>query len=175
MLLSIAQLGQPVLRQPSSEVALEDMLTPDFQQFLGDMLETLRAEKGAGLAAPQVFVSQRVFLAIIAPPETEGQLPPVEVFINPRLVGVSEDSSEAWEGCLSFPELLVCVRRFRSVRVEYRNAFAEPSSLELFDFFARVVQHEHDHLEGILTIDRPLSTHHIIKASEIETVRAASM
>jgi peptide deformylase len=78
-----------------------------------------------------------------------------------------------WEGCLSFPELLVLVPRFRHVRIDYLNLNGEPEALELEDFAARVVQHEYDHLDGILTIDRAASTLHIIKASEIDAAREA--
>jgi peptide deformylase len=170
MPLKVAQLGQPVLRQRAAEVPLEQIVSPPFQELLGDMFATLREQKGAGLAAPQVFVSQRMFLAAIVPPEEDGDPPEVEAFINPTITPLSAEKSEAWEGCLSFPELLVLVSRHRSVRIDYINALGEPDALELHDFPARVVQHEFDHLEGILTIDRAASTLDIIKASEIDTV-----
>ncbi len=166
----IAQLGQPILRQVAAEVPREEILSPEFQKFLADMYETLRAEQGAGLAAPQVFVSCRVFLAAILPPAIPDDPPEIEVFINPRLLQVSSEVSAAWEGCLSFPELLVQVPRPSQVRVEYLNARGEPITLDLDGFAARVVQHEYDHLEGILTLDRAPSTRHIVKASEIKTV-----
>ncbi|MBI3411182.1 MAG: peptide deformylase [Planctomycetes bacterium] len=173
MLLQIAQLGQPVLWQKTTEVLVDEIGAPAFQQLLRDMLETLREAQGAGLAAPQVFLSRRVFLAVIEPPSGEDASPPIEVFINPRIVAQSVDVSESWEGCLSFPELLVKVARPRAVRIEYLNAYVEPAALELREFPARVVQHELDHLDGILTIDRAVSSRHIIKASEIDTVRDA--
>jgi peptide deformylase len=169
-MLTIAQLGQPVLRQVAAEVPPAEILSADFQRFLGDMHATLRGAEGAGLAAPQVFASRRVFLAAILPPPAEDAPPEVEVFINPRLVEVNQEAASAWEGCLSFPELLVYVPRFRQIRVEYVNARAEAAALDLDGFAARVVQHEFDHLQGILTIDRARSTHHIIKASEAADV-----
>jgi peptide deformylase len=171
MLLPIAQLGQPVLRQVAAEVPVDDILTPAVQQLLRDMHETLRQAEGTGLAAPQVFESRRIFLAAILPPPADDAPPQIEVFINPRLLAVSAETADAWEGCLSFPELLVRVPRAWSVRVAYCNARAESCLLELSDFPARVIQHEFDHLQGILTLDRALSSHHIIKASEIEAVR----
>lgn len=171
MLLQIAQLGQPVLWQKSTEVPVDEIATPAFQQLLRDMLETLLHFKGAGLAGPQVFLSRRVFLGAIEPPEDEDASPPIEFFINPRVVAQSLEVADSWEGCLSFPELLVKVARPRAVRIEYLNSNAEPSALELSDFPARVVQHEIDHLDGILTIDRAASRRHIIKASEIDTLR----
>lgn len=168
MSLEIAQLGQPVLRQVAAEVPIERIGRQPFQELLDDMRATLKEQKGAGLAAPQVFASLRVFLAAIIPPQVEGEPPGVEVFINPKVTPLGEESSSAWEGCLSFPELLVKVPRGRAVRIEYLNAEGAPSALDLQGFPARVVQHEYDHLEGILTIDRAESTHDIIKASELE-------
>ena len=175
MLLSIAQLGQPVLRQVAEPVPLEEVGTVDFQQFLSDMRETMLSARGAGLAAAQVFASRRVFLARLAPPDAQkpDDPPQVEVFINPRIVAVSEEVDTSWEGCLSFEELLVLVPRRRAVRVEYLNSQGQRLMAELAGFPARVVQHESDHLDGVLTLDRAASTRDIIKASEIETVRKA--
>ncbi len=173
MSLEIAQLGQPVLRGVAAPVPPEQIAEPQFQQFLRDMATTLEEQKGAGLAAPQVFDGRRVFLAAIVPAEAEDDPPGVEVFINPTIAPLAEDTARAWEGCLSFPELLVLVPRHRAVRIDYLNAAGEPKSLALVDFPARVVQHEFDHLEGVLTIDRAESPLHIVKASEIDTVREA--
>ncbi len=160
-----------MLRQIAVEVPIAKIGDPKFQEFLGQMLETLEHNQGAGLAAPQVFVSARVFLAAIIPPEIEDEPPGVVAFINPKITPLSEETTDAWEGCLSFPELLVRVPRPRAVRIDYIDIGGQPAALELEDFPARVVQHEFDHLEGILTIDRAESTLDIIKASEIETVR----
>jgi peptide deformylase len=169
-MLEIAQLGQPVLREVAAEVEIEQMAHPELQAFLAEMLETLQEQKGAGLAAPQVFAGLRVFLAAIELPTKEDELPEYEVFINPILTPLSTEMKSAWEGCLSFPELLVLVPRFVEVRVEYHNAQGERHVRDLKDFAARVVQHEYDHLEGILTLDRAATTRDIIKASEIDTV-----
>lgn len=173
MTLPISQLGQPVLRQVASEFDLDRIAEPAFQEFLNAMYETLRSHRGAGLAAPQVAVSLRIFLGAIFPPEAEEDGPGVEVFINPRLTPLSDETVSAWEGCLSFPELLVLVPRYKAVRVDYYDAAGDSVALELEGFPARVVQHEFDHLDGILTIDRARSTLHIVKASEIDAARAA--
>jgi peptide deformylase len=172
MRLPIAQLGQPVLRRVAEPVPPELVASPDFQRLLEAMQHTLTEAGGAGLAAPQVFVGRRVFLAQVAPPpdDDEAPPPPAEVFINPRIVGASEEKEGAWEGCLSFPELLVLVTRPRAVRVEYFDLAGLPRALELEGFPARVVQHEYDHLEGLLTLDRAASTRDIVKQSEIEAV-----
>jgi peptide deformylase len=170
MPLQIAQLGQPVLRQVAQPVAAEELHDPAFRQLIADMQETLAAAGGVGLAGPQVFASRRVFLAKIMPPAEEGGSPGVEVFINPQLSPLSDEVVAAWEGCLSFQELLVLVPRPRAVRVDYIDTAGQPRALALEGFPARVVQHEFDHLEGILTIDRAESTLDIIKASEIDAV-----
>jgi peptide deformylase len=170
MILPIAQLGQPVLRQVAAEVPLGEIPTPEFQKFLDDLFETLRAARGAGLAAPQAFSARRVFLAAILPPAAEDEPPGVEFFINPRLTPLSDQRSLAWEGCLSFIELLVLVPRHRRLRVDYLDRHGRPKALELEGFPARVVQHEYDHLDGVLTLDRAPSTRYIVKASEIDAV-----
>jgi peptide deformylase len=164
--LTIAQLGQPVLRRVAEAVPPEAFGAAPFQHFIEEMLRTLQETGGVGLAAPQVFASRRVFLAAVTPPE-EGKPLEVEVFVNPRLAALSEEKESAWEGCLSFPELQVLVPRPRAVRVEYLDRQGEARALDLEGFPARVVQHEYDHLEGILTIDRAASTRDIVKASEL--------
>jgi peptide deformylase len=171
MPLEIAQLGQPVLRQIAAEVPIEQIADPRFQAFLQAMLETLFEAKGAGLAAPQVSVSQRVFLGAILPPDDDEGPPGIEAFINPKITPLSDDKVRGWEGCLSFPELLVYVPRFRAVRIDYVNLDGQPDAMELEDFAARIVQHELDHLDGVLILDRAESTRHIVKASEIEIAR----
>ncbi len=170
MILPIAQLGQPVLRRVAAEIPPGEIPTPEFQKFLDDMHETLRSANGAGLAAPQVFSSRRVFLAAILPADTEDGPPGVEFFINPRLTPLTDQRSLSWEGCLSFMELLVLVPRRRRLRVDYLDRHGRPKALELEGFPARVVQHEYDHLDGVLTLDRALSPRYIVKASEIDAV-----
>jgi peptide deformylase len=170
MALNIAQLGQPVLRSKALPVPADEIATPEFQGLLQAMAETMTEAGGVGLAAPQVFQMKRVFLARVVPAPNEEELPGIEVFINPRIRAVSEETDLRWEGCLSFIELTVLVPRHKAIVVDFQNAVGEPKALELTGFAARVVQHEHDHLDGILTIDRAPSTHDIVKTSEMETV-----
>ena len=116
MILQIAQLGQAVLRQKAADIPPEEIATPEFQRLLQDMQETLRSQKGAGLAGPQVFTSRRVFLAGVLSPSTPDGPRGIEVFINPRFTAASAETDWSWEGCLSFPELLVLVQRHQAVR-----------------------------------------------------------
>jgi len=170
MILPISQLGQPVLRQSAAEVSVEEIRSPAFQAFLQDMRETLASAGGIGLAAPQVASSKRVFLAGILPADGPDAPPGLETLINPKLTHTSTEKTAAWEGCLSFPELLVLVPRHRSVRMTYLDAQGDSCVVDLLGFPARVVQHELDHLDGILTLDRAPTSRDIVKASEIETV-----
>ena len=168
MPLKIAQLGQPVLREVASDVAPDAILSPATQVFIDEMIEMMRAAKGVGLAAPQVFASKRIFIADVLPPDRSSERGRTEVFINPRLSELSTEKDEAWEGCLSFLELMVLVPRHKSLRVDYLDREGKPKTLSLAGFPARVVQHEHDHLDGILTIDRATTTKNIIKGSEAD-------
>jgi peptide deformylase len=174
MPLAIAQLGQPVLRRVADMVPQEMIGSPPFQDLLGAMRATMEETGGVGLAAPQVFVSLRLFLAITRVPDPEGEPRAIDVFINPTLTFPTTENESAWEGCLSFPELMVFVPRRTRVHIEYYDQNGERHSRELEGFPARVVQHEADHLDGILTLDRAASTRDIIKASEIDTARSAS-
>lgn len=167
--LPIAQLGQPVLRRKADPVPPETIGSQDLYAVVGRMIDTLQHAGGVGLAAPQVFLSQRLFLAAFERAQQKGVLD-IEVFINPRLTPLTEEKESAWEGCLSFPELTVLVPRYQSIRVDYTNLRGEAKTLELAGFPARVVQHENDHIDGILTIDRAVSTRDIVKTSEMETV-----
>jgi peptide deformylase len=171
MILPIAQLGQPVLRRVARPIRDDELASPEFREFIAAMYETLADSKGVGLAAPQVFAGLRVFLANISPPPEDGEeLSEPTLFINPKLTLVPGEQTARWEGCLSFPELLVLVPRSVRVNVEWIDEDGRPHSQELTDFPARVVQHEFDHLEGILTLDRAVTTRHIIKASEADDV-----
>lgn len=168
----IAQLGQPVLRRKADLVPDELFNTPELLRLIDQMKVTLKSSGGVGLAAPQVFVTSRVFLAMTNPGDSD-DAPLVEAFINPALTPLTEEKESSWEGCLSFLELNVLVPRFRAVRIDYSTPHGDKKSLELHDFAARVVQHENDHLDGILTIDRAASTLDIVKTSEIEAVLAS--
>ena len=175
MKLPIAQLGQPVLWQRAAAVPAEEIAGAEFQQFLQRPARNAAGAAGgrfggsAGLFQPAGFSRRRV----AAGPCRRGgrtRSPEIEVFINPRTIEVAAESDSAWEGCLSFPELLVLVSRPKAVRVAYLNAQGEEKVIHAAGFPARVLFHEYDHLEGILTLDRIASTRDIIKASEIGTL-----
>jgi peptide deformylase len=156
-LLKIARLGHPALRRRALPVAAEEIFSPPFQSFIDDMIETMRDGDGVGLAATQVHALKRVFLVEVKAPHPRypGQDGvPLTVIINPEIQVHSEELEEDWEGCLSIPDLRGRVPRWRSLRLAGLDRAAEPILLDASGFFARVIQHELDHLNGIVFLDR---------------------
>lgn len=156
MIRPIVQLGDPVLKTKARSLEVGEIATESLQTLVRDMLETLEDSGGVGLAAPQVGVSLALILAGSFPTEHAPERPEVEVtaLLNPRIVEASAATEAAWEGCLSFLDYRVRVVRPTSIQVEYLALDGTPTRLEAHGFFARVLQHEIDHLEGILTLDR---------------------
>jgi peptide deformylase len=134
--------GDPVLRQKASPV---DAVTDLHRRLIDDMLETMRAAPGVGLAAPQVGVVERIF--VWEWEERHGAL------INPVIVDRSSETTEEEEGCLSLPGIMYPVVRAARVKVEGLDEHGEAATLEADDFLARILQHEIDHLDGVLFID----------------------
>ena len=164
--LSIVQIGDPALRSASKELSRDEILSAEIQDLIEKMKVTMRAAPGVGLAAPQigrnlqVAVIEDVNLCHLSPQELKerGRRPvSFHVIINPRIY-IQEDSEfvEFFEGCLSVPELTGVVPRATSVRVECLNESAEPVVIEARGWHARILQHEIDHLNGKIFIDRAL-------------------
>ena len=154
-ILHVAGLGQPVLRSSSQTVPKSQIDTPEFQQFLDDLIESMRFHDGVGLAAPQVFRSQRVFAVEVAPGmDEDGVGIQACVLINPELSFPGQDLEEGWEGCLSLKDLRGMVPRHTSLTLKALDRRGQPVELQLSGFPARVVQHEADHLDGIVFLDR---------------------
>jgi peptide deformylase len=141
--LEIRIFGDPVLRQKAREV---DKLTDAHGRLVDDMIETMRAAPGVGLAGPQIGVVERIFVY-----EVEDD---VGAIVNPTIVSRSPETQVDDEGCLSLPGLLYPVERHSSVRVEGLDRAGEPISKEAEGLLARVFQHEIDHLDGVLFVDR---------------------
>ena len=149
-LLTIAKLGNPVLRQVAAPVDPDDIGSRAFQQFIDDMLETMHQADGIGLAAPQVSRSQQ--LTVMACPGENGF--PQTVLVNPRIVYYGPHQVEHWEGCLSVDGLRGKVMRPSMVRVQGLDRHGSPLDVEAMDLFAICIQHELDHLNGKLFLDR---------------------
>jgi peptide deformylase len=156
-LLKIARLGHPVLRQRALPVSAEELASAPFQQFIDDMTDTMRDGDGVGLAATQVHVLKRVFLVEVKSPHPRYPNQPdvpLTAIINPEIREHSQEMEDDWEGCLSIPDLRGRVPRWRSLLLTGLDRAGKEISLDARQFFARVIQHELDHLDGIVFLDR---------------------
>jgi peptide deformylase len=154
--LKVARLGHPILRQVAEPVSPEAIGAPEIQGLIDDMFETMDDHDGAGLAAPQVHVSRRIVIYGVAtnPRYPEAEAVPPTVLVNPRLTPLTQDQEEDWEGCLSVPDLRGKVPRWTRVRVEAWGRDGKRLRFDAEGFHARVVQHECDHLDGKVYLDR---------------------
>jgi peptide deformylase len=165
MILKIVQTGHPVLRQRARELTPEEILSDATQVLIEAMFETMRDAPGVGLAAPQigmplqlaVMEDREEFLSKMPPDDLalrERNAVAPHVIINPRLTIEGTDTAEFFEGCLSLPGFTALVSRALAVRVEALNERAEPVIIQARGWYARILQHEIDHLHGSLYIDR---------------------
>ena len=157
MILPIRIYGDPILRRQTQDVEAD---SKGLQELIADMHETLQQAAGIGLAAPQVGRTERLFLVDLsellesADPSQAALLPPQPMaFINPRLLWEGAEEEDFEEGCLSIPEVREMVTRPERIRLAYRDRSFQPQELETGGLLARVIQHEYDHLEGVLFID----------------------
>ena len=146
----VLKMGDPVLRQVAEPVAT--LNTPELHALIADMDETMRALNGAGIAAPQIGVSQRVVIFELEENPRYPHVAPVPytVLINPVLTVLGDDQDDGWEGCLSVPGLRGLVPRYRNLRYQGFDAYGNVIDRTVSGFHARVVQHEVDHLDGVL-------------------------
>jgi peptide deformylase len=155
-LLKVARMGHPVLRAPAREIERAELKQAAMQRLIDDMIDTMHEYHGVGLAAPQVHEGLRIFVAAIAPMDEEPLSPDVEpmVFVNPVVTPLSSDVVDDWEGCLSIPDLRGRVPRARAIVVSAMDRHGGKVEIASRDFPARVIQHETDHLDGVLFLDR---------------------
>ena len=151
-ILKVARMGHPVLRAKARAVDKSELKSPMLQAFIDSMVDTMHEYSGVGLAAPQVHESVRLFVAMLEP-EGDGE-GDATVFINPEITVQGSQTVEGWEGCLSIPEIRGRVPRAQHIVVAALDRHGKRFELELKDFPARVVQHETDHLDGVLFFDR---------------------
>ena len=153
MILPIYLYGQPVLRKVAHDITAD---YPDLKATIGNMFDTMYNADGIGLAAPQIGLDIRLFVIDLAPlaednPKYEGFR---KVFINPRIVEEKGGMVKMDEGCLSIPGINEPVERESTIVIEYLDENFKPHVEEYTDFFARCIQHEYDHIEGILFVDK---------------------
>lgn len=159
----VIRMGHPTLRVKASPVPVEEIQTHEFKSLIQDMFETMEAEDGIGIAAPQIGISKQV--AIVGVPKDNPRYPDVEiddeeddfeilVVINPKITVIDDEKMGFWEGCLSVPGLRGYVERPKKIKVEFLDLEGNQQVVEAQGFAATVFQHEIDHLEGVLYVDR---------------------
>ena len=150
-ILKIAKLGHPVLLKKTNEISnLNDI---DLKKIIYDMSETMIDANGIGLAAPQVHLSHRLFIYRNPDIEDEEKIK-ISVLINPKIENISNETEDDWEGCLSIPGMSGLVRRSKKIKYSAIDLKGEKVSGEVDGLHARVIQHEFDHLNGILYTSR---------------------
>jgi peptide deformylase len=165
MRLKIVQAGEPILRAQARQLTRHGIISEEIQRLIRDMQETMRDAPGVGLAAPQVgmplqlaVIEDREELLSSLPAEElaekERKAVPFHVIINPEITLLGNDTANFYEGCLSLSGFSAVVPRARRVRVSYLDEHGQPQSLEASGWYARILQHEIDHLKGTLYLDR---------------------
>jgi len=169
-ILKVARLGHPVLRRAADPVPPEALGTADTQRLIDDMIETMAEYDGVGLAAPQVHVSQRLVIYGVAANPRYPDAPPIPltVLVNPRITPVDDEQEQDWEGCLSVPDLRGKVPRWAGLRVEALGRDGRLLRYTAEGFHARILQHELDHLDGKVYLDRMGSMESLAFLSEFQ-------
>jgi peptide deformylase len=153
-ILKVARMGHPVLRQKTRPLERSDIRNPVVQKLIDDMIETMIEYHGVGLAAPQVHEGVRLFVASLDHDDAgESAGEPIAI-INPEISPIGPEVDEDWEGCLSIPDIRGRVPRAREIKVRAWDRHGERIELHARNYPARVIQHETDHLDGILFFDR---------------------
>lgn len=167
-ILPIAHLGHPVLREITPKV--ENINDSEFKELVNNMIATVKDANGLGIAAPQVYQSKSVFIISSKPNSRYPNAPEVEAtaIINPKILEYSNDIIKEWEGCLSIPGIRGLVPRSKSIHVEYMTTEGEKITKTFEGFIARIFQHEYDHLNGIVFLDRLESVKDIISEKEYQ-------
>ena len=151
---TIVRLGHPALRIPAREMEPDELRRDELQILIDDMVETMLDAGGVGLAAPQLGISSQLFVYLVV----DGKTDPVEaerrVLVNPMIEPMSGELVEDWEGCLSIPDLRGLVPRHPAVRVHALDRHGRPVHFVAEGYEGRIVQHEFDHLNGVVFLDR---------------------
>ena len=168
----IARMGAEVLKRRASEVT--DFDDPALPALVNDMIETMMSVRGVGLAAPQINVSKRVVIFFVPADRNQGIEIPLTVMINPILSPTTQHKEEGWEACLSVPGLTGRVPRFTGLRYSYQNLKGDRTEVQAVGFHARVVQHECDHLDGVLYPQRMVDVTSLAFADVLAAEAAAA-
>ena len=171
----IALIGHPVLRQPARELGREELLSPRWQTFIDDLVETMRDAHGAGLAANQVFEPVRVCAIEVRDNPRYPYKPniPLTILVNPELSFLSDVEFQNFEGCLSVPNLRGRVLRHAELRLQAWDRHGAPLDFEMRGLSAGTFQHEVDHLDGKLFVDRLIDPRSLCTGDHFEEFEKA--
>ena len=155
-ILKVSRLGHPILRQLTRDITARELQSESMQQFIDDMVVTMHEYSGVGLAANQVHESRQIAVLEVADNPRYPDKPPVplSVLVNPKITPLSDATEDDWEGCLSIPDLRGQVPRYKQIRVQALDRHGKALEFVAQDFHARVIQHEFDHLNGKVYLDR---------------------
>lgn len=155
-ILKVSRLGHPVLRQKAQALPQKDISSASIQRLIDDMIETMREYDGVGIAAPQVHASLEIAVIEVRDNPRYPGVPeiPLTVLINPKLTDLSQEKIKMWEGCLSVPDMRGEVPRHVRLSCEAYDRGGRELKFVAQDFYARVIQHEWDHLQGNVYLDR---------------------
>ncbi len=166
---TIVCLGHPALRTPAEPVGKERIADAEIQTLIDDMLETMKAAEGVGLAAPQLGIGlQLVVYAAVDPDNPGDDEPQLKVLVDPALAPVPGELVYDWEGCLSIPDLRGLVPRHPEVRIHGFDRDGRKVDARAEGYEARIVQHEYDHLNGVVFLDRMRDLHSLAYTAEWE-------
>ncbi|PZO43456.1 MAG: peptide deformylase [Pseudanabaena frigida] len=168
--LPVYQLGNPMLRETAKPIT--DVSDREIQQLIDEMLVTLKESRGVGLAAPQIGRSLQLVIVASHPNDRYPHAPQMEptALINPKIISHSVETEKGWEGCLSVPMIRGLVPRYREIEVEYIDRQGEQQKAKLTDFVARIFQHEYDHLEGKVFLDRVETNLDLVSEAEYQNI-----
>jgi peptide deformylase len=166
--LSVIQLGNPILRQKAATV--ENVQDEKIQRLIDNLIATALETNGVGIAAPQVGQSYQVMIVASRPNPRYPHAPQMEptAMINPKIIASTTEVVKGWEGCLSIPGIRALVPRYQGIEIEYTDRNGKLQKRVLTDFVARIFQHEYDHFEGLVFLDRLESSLDIITEQEYQ-------
>jgi peptide deformylase len=167
-LLSIIELGNPILRHIAQPIL--DVRDQKIQTLIDDLLWTVARSQGVGIAAPQVAQSYQLMIVASRPNlryPTAPEMPPTPL-INPKILAHSTEVVKGWEGCLSVPGIRGQVPRYQAIEVEYLDRTGKQQTVEMTDFIARIFQHEFDHFNGLVFLDRVEDTQDLVTEKEYQ-------
>ncbi|MEP0915702.1 peptide deformylase [Leptolyngbya sp. DQ-M1] len=167
-ILDIIELGHPVLREKARSI--EPIQDDRIQRLVENLMATVQKANGVGIAAPQVAESYQLMIVASRPNLRYPNAPSMEPtpMINPKILAHSDEMVKGWEGCLSIPGIRGNVPRYQAIEIEFYDRFGKRQKLKMTDFAARIFQHEYDHFNGIVFLDRVASNHDLVTEKEYQ-------